>query len=61
MKICVLQPDYSPTDVYYKNWDPRRDMTDLLPGHTVAPVAINKLTTYRQLKRPATPKGVNPP
>lgn len=56
MKICVLQPDYSTSDVDYKNYDPRRDLTDLLPGHTVDHVAINKLTTYRQLKRLATQK-----
>src|ERR1019366_3459273 len=51
MKICVLQSDYSTSDVDYQNYDPRRDLTLLLPGHTVDHVALNKLTTYRQLKQ----------
>ena len=50
MKICVLQPDYSTSKVDYANYDPPRDLTALLPGHTVHHVALNKLTTYRQLK-----------
>ena len=25
MKICVLQPDYSTSDVDYQNYDPARD------------------------------------
>ena len=51
MKICVLQPDYSTTAVDFKNWDPPRDLAPLLPGHTVDHVALNKLTTYAQLKK----------
>jgi len=51
MKVCVLQPDYSTSDVDYQLYDPRRDLTVLLPGHTVDHVALNKLTTYRQLKQ----------
>jgi hypothetical protein len=50
MKVCVLQPDYSTTDVDYKNYDPVRDLSKLLPGHTVHTVLLNKLTTYKQLK-----------
>ncbi len=51
MKICVLQPDYSTTQVDYKNYDPARDLTPLLPkGDVVDHVFLNKLTTYRQLK-----------
>jgi len=50
MKVCVLQPDYSTTDVDYKNYDPARDLTSLLPGHIVDHVFLNKLTTYKQLK-----------
>ncbi len=51
MKICVLQPDYSTTNVDYKNYDPPRDLTSLLPDHYVVDhVFLNKLTTYRQLK-----------
>jgi D-alanine-D-alanine ligase len=50
MKICVLQPDYSTTDVDYKNYDPPRDLSYLLPDHRVDHIFLNKLTTYRQLK-----------
>src|SRR6187551_1102353 len=50
MKICVLQPDYSTSDVDYKNYDPPRDLSALLPGHQVDHVFLNKLTTYKQLK-----------
>jgi D-alanine-D-alanine ligase len=51
VKICVLQPDYSASSVDYRHYDPTRDLSALLPGHTVDHVALNKLTTYRQLKR----------
>lgn len=50
MKICVLQPDYSTSDVDYANYDPPRDLIPLLPGHEVHHVFLNKLTVYRQLK-----------
>lgn len=50
MKICVLQPDYSTTGVDYKNYDPPRDLSALIPEHEVHTVFLNKLTTYRQLK-----------
>jgi len=50
MKICVLQPDYSTTDVDYKNYDPPRSLSPLLPEDQVDHVFLNKLTTYRQLK-----------
>jgi D-alanine-D-alanine ligase len=50
MKICVLQPDYSTTDVDYKNYDPPRSLSHLLPEDQVDHVFLNKLTTYRQLK-----------
>ena len=50
MKICVLQPDYSPSKVDYQYYDPVRNLTDLLPGAQVDHVLINKLTTYKQLK-----------
>lgn len=50
MKICVLEPDYSTTDVDYKNYDPPRDLSALLPGDIVDTVFLNKLTTYKQLK-----------
>jgi D-alanine-D-alanine ligase-like ATP-grasp enzyme len=50
MKVCVLQPDYSTTGVDYKNYDPPRDLTRLMPEARVDTVFLNKLTTYRQLK-----------
>lgn len=50
MKICVLQPDYSTTNVDYKNYDPPRDLSHLIPEHEVVHVFLNKLTTYKQLK-----------
>jgi hypothetical protein len=50
MKICVLQPDYSTTDVDYKNYDPPRNLAPLYPDAQVDHVFLNKLTTYKQLK-----------
>ena len=49
MKVCVLQPDYSASSVDYKNYDPPRDLSRLLPGHEVDHVFLNKLHTYHQL------------
>ncbi|HEY6063870.1 MAG TPA: SET domain-containing protein-lysine N-methyltransferase [Chitinophagaceae bacterium] len=51
MKVCVLQPDYSTTGVDYKNYDPPRDLSALIPEHDVHNVFLNKLTTYKQLKQ----------
>jgi D-alanine-D-alanine ligase len=50
MKVCVLQPDYSTTDVDYKHYDPPRNLSALLPNDQVDHVFLNKLTTYSQLK-----------
>jgi len=50
MKVCVLQPDYSTSDVDYKNYDPPRNLSELLPGDEVDHIFLNKLTTYKQLK-----------
>lgn len=50
LKICVLQPDYSTSDVDYKNYDPPRDLSSLLPNCSFDHVFLNKLTTYKQLK-----------
>jgi D-alanine-D-alanine ligase-like ATP-grasp enzyme len=50
MKVCVLQPDYSTTGVDYKNYDPARNLSALLPDAEIDHVLLNKLTTYRQLK-----------
>ena len=56
MKVCVLQPDYSTSGVDYRHYDPTRDLARLLPGHEVHHEALNKVSTYRQLKRLA-PQG----
>lgn len=50
MKVCVLQPDYSTTEVDYKYYDPARNLSRLLPDDQVDHVFLNKLTTYKQLK-----------
>ncbi len=50
MKICVLQPDYSVSGVDYKNYDPARDLSSLIPDAQMDHVFINKLSTYKQLK-----------
>ena len=50
MKICVLQPDYSTSNVDYQHYDPPRELQHLLPNHTVHTVFLNKLTTYQQLQ-----------
>ena len=54
MKICVLQPDYAASTVDYRRYDPPRDLTSLLPGHSVAHVFINKLTTWDDKVKPFT-------
>ncbi len=50
LKICVLQPDYSTCDVDYKDYDPPRDLSHLIPSAKFDHVLLNKLTTYKQLK-----------
>jgi D-alanine-D-alanine ligase-like ATP-grasp enzyme len=50
MKVCVLQPDYGTSAVDYRLYDPPRDLSALLPQHTVDHVALHKLTTYKQIK-----------
>lgn len=50
MKVCVLQPDYSTSDVDYKNYDPARDLGHLMPDATFDHVLLNKLFTYKQLR-----------
>ena len=50
MKICVLQPDYSTSDVDYQNYDPPRDLSHLMPHAQFDHILLNKLSTYKQLK-----------
>jgi len=49
-KVCLLQPDYSTSDVDYKNYDPPRNLSALLPGSITDHVFLNKLSVYRQLR-----------
>lgn len=50
LRICVLQPDYSTSDVDYQHYDPPRELSHLIPGAHFDYVFLNKLSTYRQLK-----------
>ncbi|TDX01507.1 SET domain-containing protein-lysine N-methyltransferase [Dinghuibacter silviterrae] len=50
MRICVLQPDYSTSQVDYQYYDPPRDLSVFLPEATVDHVFLNKLTAYSQLR-----------
>lgn len=50
IKICVLQPDYSTTNVDYKFYDPVRNLSNLIPTAYFEHILLNKLTTYKQLK-----------
>ncbi len=54
MKICVLLPDYSTSNVDYQNYDPPRNLATLLPEHQVDTIFLNKLITYKQLKELGT-------
>jgi D-alanine-D-alanine ligase-like ATP-grasp enzyme len=51
LKVCVLQPDYSTSGVDYQYYDPKRDLTAILPEAQVDHIFLNKLTTYQQLKK----------
>jgi len=50
LRICVLQPDYSTSNVDYQNYDPPRNLSHLMPEASFDHVLLNKLTTYKQLK-----------
>jgi hypothetical protein len=49
MKMCVLLPDYSTSQVDYQLYDPPRNLQPLWPEAQVNTVFLNKLTTYKQL------------
>jgi D-alanine-D-alanine ligase-like ATP-grasp enzyme len=53
LKVCVLQPDYSGSEVDYGNHDPRRDLSALLPEATVDHLFLRKATVHRQLRQAA--------
>ena len=50
LKICVLQPDYSTSGVDYQYYDPKRNLSVIMPEASFDHVFLNKLTTYQQLK-----------
>jgi D-alanine-D-alanine ligase len=50
LKLCVLQPDYSTSGVDYQHYDPKRNLSSILPNAVIDHVFLNKLTTYQQLK-----------
>ena len=50
MNICVLQPSYEGSTFDYQHYDPPRDLSPLLPEHTVSHVFLKKISTFRQLR-----------
>jgi D-alanine-D-alanine ligase len=58
MRLCVLQPDYTGSAAAYGNYDPRRDLTPLMPpGWQVDHLFLRKATVYGQLRRSAAERG----
>jgi len=53
MKVCVLQPDYGDSSVDYQNFDPKRNLSPLLPDCQVDHLFIKKTFTYRQIREAA--------
>lgn len=51
LKIAVLQPDYSTSGVDYQYYDPKRDLSVIMPEATIDHIFLNKLSTYHQLKQ----------
>ena len=50
MNICVLQPSYEGSTFDYQHYDPPRDLSPLLPEHTVYHAFLKKVSTFRQLR-----------
>ena len=50
LKIAVLQPDYSTSNVDYQHYDPKRDLSKFMPQVQFDNIFLNKLTTFQQLK-----------
>jgi D-alanine-D-alanine ligase-like ATP-grasp enzyme len=53
MRVCVLQPDYADSTVEYRHFDPRRDLSALLPDSEVDHLFLRKTMVYRQLREAA--------
>jgi len=54
MRVCILQPDYADSTVAYRYFDPRRDLSPLLPDCTVDHLFLRKAIVYRQLREAAS-------
>jgi D-alanine-D-alanine ligase len=54
MKVCVLQPDYTGSQVDYRHYDPPRDLSPVLPDARIHHIFLRKATTYRQLRETAS-------
>lgn len=50
MNICVLQPSYEGSTFDYQHYDLPRDLSSLLPEHTVHHAFLKKVSTFRQLR-----------
>jgi hypothetical protein len=53
MNICILQPDYTGSQVDYRHYDPPRNLSALLPDARIDHLFLHKTTTYRQLREAA--------
>jgi len=42
MKVCVLQPDYTGSQVDYRHYDPPRDLSALLPDARIDHVFLKR-------------------
>jgi hypothetical protein len=51
LKIAVLQPDNSTSGVDYQYYDPKRELSVIMPEATIDHIFLNKLSTYQQLKQ----------
>lgn len=54
MRVCVLQPDYTDSEVPYRHFDPPRDLSPLLPDCTVDHLFLKKTLVYKQLREAST-------
>jgi D-alanine-D-alanine ligase-like ATP-grasp enzyme len=53
MKVCVLQADYSGTNLEYGRHDPARDLSPLLQESKVDHIFLRKASVYKQLREAA--------
>jgi len=53
MKVCVLQVDYSGSNLEYAHHDPARDLSPLLQESSVDHLFLRKTSVYRQLREAA--------